>query len=257
MQEEIFLIASLVALGGGVGFISGLIGIGGNSLMSPIMLWIFYKRLVYPVDSAIKTAFGTSLLVGMVTALIGFLTHKNRIGWQKEIVIPLTIPLVVGAISGSYAAGVLSAGFLKTALRFALFLVSFYMIYGSIKEESHSYAFKFSKPLLWLSGFIIGFFASLVGMGGAVFTSIVFVNIFKYPIHKIVGITTFVQIFGALSGAIGYLLNGYINWRVGLFALIGSIPCAYLGAKTTHRLDPKWLKRIFAVALFIMAVKIP
>lgn len=254
MQEEIFLIALLIMIGAGVGFISGLIGIGGNSLMTPIMILVL-SRLGFSTNTAVKTAFGTSLLIGSLTALTGFLIHRQRIGSQRKIAIPLTIPLIIGAVFGSILASNLSSNSLKLALGVALLIVSVHMTVGSIKKDSNNIP-ALSKPLLVSGGLLIGFFASLVGMGGAIFTSIVFVNIFKYPIHRVVGITTFAQIFGALFGAIGYLLHGYINWYVALFMLIGAVPSAYLGAKFAHRLDAKWLKRAFGIMLSIISIRI-
>lgn len=249
----IFLIA-LSAIGGCVGFISGLIGIGGNSLMSPIMLWIF-SGLGFSQEVAIKTAFGTSLFIGSLTALIGFLIHRQRIGSQRDIVAPLTIAVIIGSLFGSLLASTLKGSYLKPALGIALLIVSIYMIAGATKKDNRDIPM-LSKSLLSLTGLLIGFFASLVGMGGAIFTSIVFVNIFRYPIHKTIGITTFVQIFGALFGAIGYLVNGYIDWRVLVCMLAGSIPSAYIGAKIAHRLNARYLKHAFGLILFIISMRI-
>lgn len=221
--------------------------------MAPILLWIFYI-FGFSLDSAIKTAFGTSLFIGSLTALTGFFIHKERIGPRWEIVIPLIIPLVIGAFIGSFVASALSGNFLKIALGIALFIISIHMIMSSV-QEAHYNIPKLSRHLLIFTGLLIGFFASLVGMGGAIFTFIVFVGLFKYPVHKTVGITTFVQTLGALSGAIGYLVNGYINWRVAIWMLAGSIPCAYLGALMAHRLEANWLKRAFGILLIFIAIR--
>ena len=120
--------------------------------------------------------------------------------------------------------------------------------------------------LLLPLGFVIGFAASLVGLGGAVFTTIVLVSILRYPMHQVVGISTFVQTAGALFGAIGYMLNGlgtpglppfsigYVNLLAALSMSVTGVPLARLGATYTHRINATSLKRVFAVALFTIAI---
>jgi len=71
--------------------------------------------------------------------------------------------------------------------------------------------------------------------------------------HEVIGISTFVQVFGALSGSIGYMIHGYVNFLVVAAMLIGGMPSAQFGAKLAHKMEAKSLRRIFGVLLIIIA----
>src|SRR5512136_32489 len=94
------IIIALFALGGAVGFISGLLGIGGGSLMIPALILIFAK-LSANADLATKLSFGTNLLVGSLTALVGFTIHRRHLTAQWPVVLPLAGMSVIGALLGS------------------------------------------------------------------------------------------------------------------------------------------------------------
>jgi len=252
----------LLAIGGTIGFFSGLIGIGGGSFMIPALVIVF-AATGSPQDLAVKMAFGTNLVVGSLTALAGFLVHKQHLTGQWDVVVPLASSGVVGAICGSTAASHLPGALLRVLFGIAAAVVAVAMF---LKPEE----FDRARPRLPLTlllplGLGIGFAASLVGLGGAVFTTIALVAILKYPMRHVVGVSTFVQTVGALFGTLGYMVNGlgvsglprfsvgYVNLLAAGAMMAAGVPLARLGAQFTHRIDAAALKRVFAIALLIIA----
>ena len=257
------LLALLVLIGAVIGFLSGLLGIGGGSFMIPALVLVFGAAGSHP-DLAIKLAFGTNLVVGSVTALVGFTVHKKHLTGQWPIVLPLAATSIIGALCGSTVASHLPGSLLRTLFGLAAIIVAGKMFFRS--EEPDCPAPRFSLALLLPLGLAIGFFASLVGLGGAVFTTIALVSILKFPMRQVVGVSTFVQTTGALFGAVGYMLNGlgkpglplysvgYVNLLAAAGMMLVGVPLARFGATYTHRINATSLRRFFAIALLLIAI---
>ena len=257
------LVGLFLLIGGAIGFLSGLLGIGGGSFMIPALVAIFTAMLA-SADLAVKMAFGTNLVVGALTALTGFTVHRQHLSDRWRTVLPLAATSVIGALCGSTVASHLPGPLLRAFFGFAAMVVAASMFLR--REDDQRAAPRLSLGLLLPLGLVIGFSASLVGLGGAVFTTIVLVSILRYPMRQVVGISTFVQTAGALFGALGYMLNGlgkpglphfsvgYVNLLAAGSMIVTGVPLARLGATYTHRINATALKRAFAVALLAIAI---
>ncbi len=257
------ILLALLLVGGITGFISGLLGIGGGSLMIPALVLLFGVA-AGNADLATKLAFGTNLLVGSLTALVGFTVHRRHLTAQWPVVLPLAGTSVLGALLGSTVASHLPGHLLRLLFGLVTLGVAGHMLLrrARVGEEAP----RLSPALLLPLGFGIGFTASLVGLGGAVFTTIVLVNVLRYPMRQVVGVSTFVQTAGALFGATGYLLNGlhrpglppyslgYVNLLAAGVMVLAGVPLARAGARLTHRLDSGLLTRIFASCLLLIGL---
>jgi uncharacterized membrane protein YfcA len=179
-------------------------------------------------------------------------------------VLPLAGASVLGALAGSTVASHLPGALLKVLFGCAIGLVGVHLLF---RREPETTALRpISTPLLLLLGLFIGFTASLVGLGGAVFTTVVLVGVFHCPLQSAVGISTFVQTSGALSATIGYALNGlgqpdlpayslgYVNLLAAAAMMAPGIPLARVGARLTHRTRSATLQRVFAVVLIVIAI---
>ena len=262
MVISVPLLGLFLIVGGTIGFFSGLIGIGGGSFMIPALVIVF-AAAGSPQDLAVKMAFGTNLVVGSFTALAGFMVHKQHLTGQWDVVVPLASTSVVGAICGSTAASHLPGSLLRVLFGIAAAVVAVAMF----RKPGNLHRAKPTLPLILLLplGLTIGFAASLVGLGGAVFTTIALVAILKYPMRHVVGVSTFVQTVGALFGALGYMVNGlgvpglprfsvgYVNLLAAGAMMAAGVPLARVGARLTHRIEAATLKRVFGVALLMVA----
>ena len=77
MEMQLIHILSLLVTGIGVGFASGLLGVGGCFIMVPVQFWVLASMGIDPTI-AIKIAFGTNLAVVLPTALSGAIGHSRR-----------------------------------------------------------------------------------------------------------------------------------------------------------------------------------
>jgi len=256
-------IVLLVLIGGAIGLLSGLLGMGGGSLMIPALVLIF-DASGSSADVSTKMAFGTNLLVGTLTAFAGFLVHRRHQAGLSRIVVPLASTSVLGALLGSTAASHLPGSVLRVLFGVTAFLVGANMLCR--REQPSGEAPHLRISTLLPLGLFIGFTASLVGLGGAVFTTIILVGLLRYPMQRVVGISTFVQTAGALSGTVGYIVNGlshtglppyslgYVNLIAAAAMVVSGLPLARVGARLTHRVTSTALRRVFAFVLLFISV---
>jgi uncharacterized membrane protein YfcA len=108
-------------------------------------------------------------------------------------------------------------------------------------------------------GFLIGIVSGVFGAGGGVMFLIALMFLLRYPIHKAIGTSTFIMAVTALSGAIGYTLNGYISPLAAILVGAGTIVGGRVGAVYANMAPEEKLAKIvgtiFTMLGMLMIVK--
>lgn len=257
-------IIALLVTGLGVGFASGLLGVGGCFIMVPVQYWCLTSIGVDPTI-AIRIAFGTNLLVVLPTAFSGSMTHhrKRAVLWKAGVTLGITG--AVGAFFGAFLAAHLPASVLTKAFGIAVILGAIRMLTAKPPKVTQQPPDSLTPYILW--GIPLGIVSGIIGIGGGVLMVPIMVFFLKFDMHKAVGTSTALMIFTAIGGAISYLVNGlgvaglppystgYLNWLQWILLAGCSIPMAMVGARAAHKLPAKQLKYIFIAVMFYMGLK--
>lgn len=263
-------IITFLVTGLGVGFVSGMLGVGGCFIMTPVQYWV-YTSMGVPQDIAIKVAFGTNLLVVLPTAISGAYGHtkKGAVWWKAGIVLGLTG--TGGAVIGATIAAQLPAHILTKAFGLAILAGGVRMLTAKppkVEEEPKDI------PWLWAAwGIPIGIVTGIIGIGGGVLMIPIMVLALKIKMHKAVGTSTALMIFTSIGGMIGYIVNGlrvpnltallapigcsigYVNIQTGFALAITSVPMALVGVRIAHLLPAKELRYVFIAVMIYMGLK--
>jgi len=254
----------LLATGVVVGFASGLLGLGGTFIMTPVQYFI-YTAMGLPTDLAIKLAFGTSLLVILPLAASGVWRHslKGAVRWRTAFIMG-SVGLVC-AFGGATLATHLPGTALKITFS-SLFLLS--AIRMLISREPKTEAEPRDNPWLWAGWAIpVGFVSGMLGTGGGVLLILVLVLALRFRMHNAVATSLAVIAFISAGGVIGYLINGldvsglpaysigYVNLQSWFLLVVTGVGMAQVGAITAHKLPARQLKYIFIVVMFYMGLK--
>ena len=262
-METIYMIALLIT-GIGVGFASGLLGVGGCFIMIPVQIWVLTASGV-TVDIATKVAFGTNLLVVLPTALSGTVGHsrKGAVLWKAGIVLGVT-----GAFSsllGGYVAAHLPGEILKTVFGVAILAGAVRMLTAKPPKVTEEPTKSMLAYFLW--GIPLGFASGLIGIGGGVLMVPVMTAILKFKMHQAVGTSTAMMIFTSIGGVISYMIEGmgasglpeysigYVNLLQWILLAGTSVPMAQVGVRTAHKLPAKQLKYVFIAVMIYMGLK--
>lgn len=260
MQTEWIL--AYLALGAVVGFMAGLLGIGGGGIMVPTLASLFAAQGV-PHEHLVHMALGTSMAAIVVTAVSSVREHQKH----KAILWPVVWKMVPGILIGTFAATCIATRLPSKALGifFACFMsyVALQMVLD-IKPKAHRELP--GTAALGGVGAGIGAISALVAIGGGALT-VPFLTWCNVSIRKAIATSAAVGLPIAIAGALGYLLNGlgaesrpahsvgYISLPAMLAISIVSYLTAPFGARLTHRLPVKLLKRVFAVLLVALSLK--
>ncbi len=264
MTPEFFYILILVLTGLGVGFTTGLLGIGGGFILVPIL---FILLMLMGVEStlAIRMSFGTSLAVILPTALSSAYGHNRKQTVIFKAVLFLGVSGFIGALVGGYIATHLPGDLLKTIFALVLLVVALRMLLFKEPEKDTTRVENIPLFLLW--GLIAGILSGLVGIGGGVILIPVLVLLMNFSMKEAGGTTSAVIVLTSLGGIFSYILNGlhtpglppyslgYINLLQLVILVIFSVPMAQIGAWASNKSPEKLLRYIFIIILIYISLE--
>ena len=249
-----------------VGIASSLVGIGGGTFIVPILL-IMYGF------SPTQLATGTSLTAIVFTAVASTINYwrQKRIYFKTGLVLAVTT--VPGAVLGAFLADMLESHMLAFIFGFFLIFMAARMMIdlNKLRAESHgprdsreesfvksdAETYSSRKTVAWGAGlsFFGGLASGLLGIGGGVLVVPIMMFAFGMPIHIATATSMFTMIFTSTAAVPKYCTAGHINLEYALLLAAGSILGAQIGAYTSKRVSGKNLRRMFAVILVIVGVK--
>jgi len=254
----------LLGTGVGVGFASGLLGLGGGFIMTPVQ-YVIFTNMGMSTDVAMKLAFGTSLLVILPTVLSGAWRHhkKGAVWWKAAIIMgPCG---AVAAFGGATLATHLPGETLKIVFSVVVLASGVRMLISKPMESEQAPR---DNPWLWIVWAIpIGVVTGMTGLGGGVVAVPVMVLALKFKLRNAMATSLAMIIFTSVGGAIGYIVNGlgvpnlptysigYINLKAWFLLAVTSVGMAQVGAMTAHRLPTRQLRWIFIVVQFYVALR--
>lgn len=251
-----------VAVGAAAGFFAGLLGIGGGAIVVPLLVWLFEAQGL-PKTDILHLAVGTAMATILFTSVSSVRAHAVRGAIRWEIARNMTPGILAGGLVGSWI-----ASFIPTAAFAALFTAVIYVAATSILLDRRP---KPSRQPLGFAGMFIAWFlvsalSAFAAVGGS-FMTVPFMLWCNVPILSAIGTAAAIGFPIALAGTIGFVVTGlhraglppYSVGFVFLPALAGvvvaSILAAPVGAGVAHRLPSRWLKRIFALLLYLIATR--
>jgi uncharacterized membrane protein YfcA len=262
--EIAFLIVCIAAAGILVGIFAGLFGIGGGSVIVPVLYEVF-RVLGVPEDVRMQLCIGTSLAIIVPTNFMSYLAHKKKGAVIEEVVRVWTIPAIGGVAIGSYLAAVApGAVFRVIFVAFAFFIAA--RMFGGGERWSLGEGLP-SRPIMWLFGFVTGLMSSLVGIsGGAVSNSLL--TLYGFPMQRAVATSAGVGVPITIAGTIGYMLAGWPHmaempaFSIGFVSFIGLVLMAPVssytakyGVRLAHWMPKRALEVAFAFFLTIVATR--
>lgn len=253
----------LYLLGGAIaGLLSGLFGVGGGLIIVPILAFIF-GLLHFPDAHVMHMALGTSLATIILTSISSARAHHRKHNVDWDIVRTIVPGIVIGTLLGSLVATSLHSDWLT--LIFVIFVLAVAtQLMLDLKPDPHRQLP--GKAGTSLMGGVIGIISSLVGIGGGTL-SVPFLVYCNTAMHRAIGTSAAIGLPIAVSGAIGYLVTGWSITEMPRYSLgfiylpafagiaIASVFTAPVGAAVAQRFSAKGLKRLFAVLLYVIGVK--
>lgn len=246
-----------------VGFLAGLLGIGGGLIIVPALVFILPK-LGISTDVVMQMALATSLASIVVTSFIAGLSHHKNGNVPWKLARNLSVFVSVGALSGGFIADSLSVDMLTNIFAAAVISLALYMLISLRITQNVG-----KQPSLRKQraiGLGTGIVASLMGIsGGAILIPVLtYCNV---QLRHAIGVSTVCGLLISAFGALGFIVAGLDQsalpqWTLGyvyLPALLGivitSSMMAPLGVKFAGKLPTRTIAKLFSAFLIIVALK--
>ena len=270
----------IFAMGGIVGILSGIFGVGGGFLMTPLLI-------MAGIPPTVAAASDSNQIVGASTS--GTLAHYRLGNVDFKMGIVLLIGGVIGGTMGVQIIKILrhlgNADFLiKVTYVLMLGFVGFYMFVESLqalkkdkvgvvaakKESKYArlvnqlpWQVNFDKSGIRLSilmplvlGTFVGVLAAIMGVGGGFIMVPVMVYLLRMPMHVVVGTSLFQILFTCIDVTIMQAYTNHtVDFILALILLLGSTLGAQFGAKISKRLKGDQLKIFLASLVLLVMVK--
>ncbi len=234
-----------------IGLLSGFFGIGGGTILVPVLIMMGFD---------IKSAVGISVTQMVFSSLYGsWINHKKGfLNLEEGLVIGL------GGFVGALGSGWLVSAVDETLLEsmflavivFALYRFFRAPEYGEISRDGHD----LSAFVLAGTGAVIGLFSISMGIGGSILLTPILVGLLHYPLKKAVSAGLFFVVFSSVSGLISLSVAGQVDYLhgliVGVASLVGVHGGIHLASLTGHTKHKKALVVLYLVILAMMSKKV-
>lgn len=271
----------LLAIGGGIGFLSGLFGVGGGFLLTPLLIFIGI-----PPEVAVAT--GAAQIVA--SSVSGVITHFGR----GSVDVKMGSVLLIGGIIGSFF-GIALFNWLKKLGQVELLISVFYVVFLGVigalmmaeslvalqrirngtarprrRPGSHVWVHKlplkmrFRASHLYISavppviiGMLVGVLASIMGVGGGFIMVPAMIYILKMPTNVVVGTSLLQIIF--VTGLVTILHSGQnqtVDMVLATVTMIGGVVGAQFGVRFSQRLKPEMLRTLLAFMVLVVCIKL-
>jgi uncharacterized membrane protein YfcA len=251
-----------LAVGSVAGILAGLLGIGGGLVIVPLLTTIFTSQGIHH-DVIVHLALGTSLASIVFTSISSVWSHYKRssVGW--DVVARITPGIVAGTYLGTWVAAMLSTNILKGFFGLFILYVATQMLMGLKPKAGRTVP---GTAGIFGAGCGIGVFSSLAGIGGGTL-GVPFLTWCNLRIHKAIGTAAGIGLPIAVTGTLGYIINGwnapnlpvhslgYVSLPVLSGIVFASVLTAPVGVRLAHSLPVEKLKKIFAILLYAVSTK--
>lgn len=267
----IWVLLTLVGSGLAIGFLSGLVGIGGGVLIVPLLYFVYghvgWSGLRLAQDLQVVVAHATSLFVIVPTSALGVWTYHRAgaVAWRAAL--PIAASSVVAALVGSQIAPLIPAPLLKLGFGLLLLVSGARLIRGGTPAGSP----RGGRPHLFVaavSGLVVGLLSALLGVGGGVVAIPILVYFVGLPLQKVAATSMAIIVFTATAAVAGYAVAGagepglppgsvgYVHLLAGLPILAGALAAVSLGARVNQKLDTGRLRLIFGVLFILLGARL-
>ena len=246
---------ALAGFGVGVGVLVGMTGIGGGSLMTPLLILVFGVKPV--------TAVGTDLAYGAVTKTVGGWRHLRQGTVDMRLSSWMAVGSVPAAVGGVYALDVLERlngddfdDLLITVLAITLLFTGVMTLARALflkrlhgRERSSVEMNTRAKVSAVALGTVVGFVLGVTSAGSGALIAVGLILLFRLVPTRVVGTDVFHAAILLWAAAAAHIVAGNVDFALAANILLGSVPGVWIGSSLSIRVPTATLRTTLAIVL--------
>jgi uncharacterized membrane protein YfcA len=230
--------AVAIGLGAVVGFSSGLFGVGGSSVATPLLRIFGIPRFV-ALASPLPVNLPTAIVGGIAYALKG-MVHGRIVFWTAVLGAP-------AVVAGSFLSSDVPGRILMAATGLFVILVGLWVARKGAKPRDST-----PRASIWLLlavGLVVGILSGLLANGGGFLLMPAYLVLFRLSVQEAAATSLVAASFLAIPGIIVHSRLGHVDFGLAAYLAIGAAPATYIGARAGLRLKKRHAQWLFAVFL--------
>jgi uncharacterized membrane protein YfcA len=245
----------IIVFGLGVGMLVGLTGMGGGSLMTPLLIIVFGIKPV--------TAVGTDLAYGAITKTVGGWRHFRHGTVDMSLSTYMAFGSVPAAVGGVYVLEAIKRSYGKqfddvmlTAVAAALLFTGVAVLARAMflprlidKEKDRVVMTRRNKVCAVLLGLFVGFVLGVTSAGSGSLIAVGLILLFRLAPKEVVATDVFHAAILLWAAALAHIVAGNVDYGLALNILIGSIPGVWIGSHMVTRIQAGTLRTALAIVL--------
>ena len=221
--------------------LSGFFGIGGGTILVPILLFLGYD---------IKVAIGISVVQMVFSSIFGSYLNFKKGTLKFDTVLAIGLGGFIGALLSGKVISFLSSSSLEYIfLGFVIIALARMAYKPAVYKEARSV----SPLVLFFIGMFIGVFSISIGVGGSILLVPILVGFLHFELKKAISAGLFFVIFSSVSGLISLSLTGHIEYLDGIVIGLASLIGVYIGIQINHKTSNILQKRLL-ISFYILVL---
>ncbi len=249
-------------LGSFVGVMAGLFGIGGGGIIVPV-LTMFFVSHGFDGKNVMQISLATSMAVMSITSISSFRAQHKRKSVRWDLFVLIAPGVIVGTFALTFLASNIESFYLSVFFSLFMLYAALKMFFGKKPQKQGT---AIGNKGQFFAGFGIGGLSALVSIGGGIL-SVPYLVKQGVDMKKAIGTSSAIGFPLAVSGTLGYIINGWSYTSADSFMIgyvyipafisisLASYATAPIGVSLSHKLPVTTLKKIFAVLTFSLSVK--
>ena len=250
-----------------VGFCVGITGVGGGSLMTPILISLFR---IEP-----HIAIGTDLLYAAISKFCGSMVHAKKL----NIVWPIVLWLALGSVPASFITHWVLDNYLSSSthykailtmvLGFMLTITGLSIVFRSRIEkffanfraenqdfhEANNFNIEGKRTYVVIMGIVLGVFVTLSSVGAGAFGIMALILMFpNLPMIRIIGSDVVHAVLLTSVAGFAHMTSGNVDFHLLGWLLVGSIPAIVVGTLISSKMPEKMIRKVLGITLFALGI---
>jgi uncharacterized membrane protein YfcA len=247
--EAVTALAGLVA-----SFLSGLLGIGGGLVLTPLLLYL--PQLFGGAALPVKIVTGLTIVQAISGALLGLWRHSSYGNVSRSIVLLMGPPSALSALVGAFVSRGVEDRVLLLVFAALAFTGAIMLLLPPRTKDRPTSEATVNRPLAVAIAVVLGFFGGLVGIGGIAFILAALVYLLGVPVRIAIGTSLGIGIFAALAALVGKAATAQIDPPLAAIVFVAALVASPVGAAVSVRTQPRQLLLILAVVVALAAVRV-
>ena len=247
--EVVTAVSGLIA-----SFLSGLLGIGGGIVLTPLLLYL--PGLAGASAIPVKIITGLTVVQAISGSVLGALRHGAYGNVSRRLVTVMGPPAAAASLVGAFLSRDSSDSLLLLIFAAFSFLTAAFLLLPPRTIEAATDEVRFNAPLAVGLAIAIGLFGGMVGIGAIAFILAALVYFLRVPPRVAIGTSLGIGMFGAIAALVGKAATSQVDVPLALTIVVTALVASPAGAWVSVRTRTAVLLRILAVVVILAGLRI-